>query len=327
MLWHRHPQKRLRVRGRIAKLSWWKLFVLFLFVLLVMALGLALVDGWIISDSSASSLNQRFGRYVLLLLDAPETEARPHTAFIVAALAGLCKLLLIVVLLGVIVFKLTVLPALFVHRKKLSIYFDHDNRFALKEPGWLMVARIYNSTQLEIIDINFAVYLRVPQGNGPTAHTPNRQLEIVEHRKSWPVAIPFVPFSVCIRLNESDVIPTKQGPELRSIQGHQLTADDSSGTSFLVLIIRAKTPEVDSEIVETHWFRLSKTAKPAAFLHRLGKSCPEPEYEFGKFREIEVEPGKKPKKAGGSPAGWDGWDFFEKCERESAHEAHVRDRP
>jgi hypothetical protein len=324
MRWHRHPQKRLRLRGSIAKLSWWKLFVLFLFVLLVMAFGLALVDGQIISDSSASSLHQRFVRYVLLLLDAPETEAQPHTASIVAALAGLCKLLLIVVLLGVIVFKLTVLPTLFVRRKKLSIYFDHDNRFALKEPGWLMVARVYNSTQLEIIDINFDAYLRVPEGSGATARTPNRQLKIVEHRKTWPVAIPFVPFSVCIRLDHSDVIPTKEGHELGSIQGHQLTADDSSGTSFLVLIIRAKTPEVDSEIVETHWFRLSKIAKPTGFLHWLGKSCPEPEYKFGKFQEIEVEPGKKPKEAGGSPEEWDGWDSFEGCEQERAHEAHVR---
>jgi cation transport regulator ChaC len=225
-------------------------------------------------------------------------------------LAGICKLLLIVVLLGVVVFKLTVLPALFVHRKKLSIYFDDQKRFGLEEPGWLMALRIYNPTQLEIVDIHFQAYLRVPLGDDFNAHTPNQELEIIKPRKTWPIAIPFVPFSLCIPLRASDINRDNGTFTLKSIQGHSIEPENKAGVSFLVLIIRGKTPEVDSEIVETHWFQLSPAPGWEWLRHRL----PELEYEFGKFREIAVTPGAKPKKAGGRPEDWRGWDEFEKSD-------------
>jgi len=311
----RHPHKRLRVRGWIAKQSWLALIFLFLFALLVAAALLAVLRGVADGDLSCPHLLDELVRYVLVLIDAPAPEAAPAGGLLIIAvglLTGLCKLLLIVILLGVVVFKLTVLPPLFVHRKKVSIHLEKNKRFGLSEPGWLMVLRIYNSTELEIIDIHFEVILRVPLKHDSVEYTPNLPIKIVEGRNNWPIAIPFVPFSICIPLYESDIDFGKS--RLKSIQKNSVNPEDPTGVSFLVLLIRGKTPEVDSEIVETHWFRLSEIPKGGWFFERFRRWFPEHEYEIGKFKEITVKPGRKPKKAGSDPEDWAGWKDFEKSD-------------
>jgi cation transport regulator ChaC len=101
-------------------------------------------------------------------------------------------------------------------------------------------------------------------------------------------------------LDCADVAYDEGGVRLRSIQDKSISPRPSTGVgaSFLVIVVRGKTPELASEIVETHWYRLS------------GEKS-ELEFEFGKFEEIHTVPGTKPKQYGGIPKLWEGWDRFE----------------
>jgi len=236
-------------------------------------------------------------QHLLLLLDLGNL---PDGAGFFASLAsGIFKVALLIIVLGIVVSKFLVLADVFVAREKASIH-----RVSGKKHKWELALRIYNATRFEIVDIEFEVFLRVPQYDAKTksGRVPNSRIKIIDGRDHWPIAIPYVPYTVNLPLKASDIVHTGGRPQLRAIQGKTIKVDPAAGgTAFLVLIIRAKTPELGHEIVETHWYEMSGEQR---------------KYEFGKFTEIGVRAGDLPKSAGDKPKKWTGWDRFEMNEDE-----------
>jgi hypothetical protein len=83
----RHPHKHLRVRGLLAKRSWLALIIIFLLAVLVLSTFLTALRCTLDDDFSQSHVLEEFYRYVLVLVDAPETPASPRqAAFLASAL-------------------------------------------------------------------------------------------------------------------------------------------------------------------------------------------------------------------------------------------------
>lgn len=136
---------------------------------------------------------------------------------------------------------------------------------------------------------------------GRSRIVPNTELNIREKRDYWPIAIQFVPYSVQLDLLETDI--SADGKTLLSIQDKSIlpSLPNEDGVSFLVLMIRGRVREFASEIVETHWYRLSGDT---------------PQYQFGVPEPVDVVPGSEPKRAGKNPKKWAGWREFEGARRD-----------
>jgi cation transport regulator ChaC len=295
-----HPVHRHRIVTRIAKMRWEHLALSFICLISLTSIALGLSRSAFYPDQFWKHAFEETSKYLLILLDvrdATEPEGPSAIANAFGLLAGLAKLVLLVGLFGSVVFKFLIVPDVFQTRKKASISKLPDGRSQL-------VLRIYNSTMLEIVDIEFSAYLRVPSLRAKGARTvPNTSINIDEGREAWPIAIPFVPYSVHITLDTNDI---EQGEDrekktLRAIQSTSIAPQPANGAgqTFLVLIVKGKRPELGTDIVETHWFRLSGS---------------DPDFEFGKFEEIHVVPGDVPKRYGGAPSKWIGWNRFDMLE-------------
>jgi cation transport regulator ChaC len=288
-----HPVHRHRLVTRIAKMKWRTLALTFVCLVILISFSLGLARSAFYPDHFWQHTGEETAKYLMILIDVRDASEPDGTTKLVPVAfgiaAGVAKLVLLVGLLGSVVFKFLIVPDVFQARRKASICRTDNDR-------WQMTLRIYNSTLLQIVDIEFSAYIRVPKGKNGIRSVPNSGIEIDKDRNKWPIAIPFVPFSVNITLDPDDVDPA--GKVLRAIKSKTITPlpMGSGGATFLVLIVRGKRPELGTDIIETHWFRLSG---------------PEPDYEFGKFEEIHVAPGEESKRYGGVAERWTGWDRFE----------------
>jgi len=283
----------------VAKWSWLKLAVIFFCIVVAASILLSVLRAAVDRDFTLGRIIQDTPQQILILIDAreasdPADKSISGAAF--ALFAGFMKAILIVGLLGTVVFKFFIIPDVFVHRSKISIHRQPDGG------NHVLTVRFYNVTSLEVVDLEFSAYLRAPQvaPNGAPS-VPNTALKIREGRDCWPIALQYVPFSIFIDLESGDVIDGPDGKVLHAIQRKPVGPKpvDGPGETFLVIIIRGKTPEIGSEIIETIWYRLS------------GEN---PEFEFGKFEEIHTVPGSEPKLYGGTPRKWKGWDRFDNVE-------------
>lgn len=291
-----HPIGRHWWLAKIAGMSWWRLARVFVLLIVGIAAVLALLRQIYYPSLSLDRLLDDFAIFVLVLIDVRDATdfATGLTGIIFAALAGFTKLVLIAGLFGSVVFKFMVVQDVFCARRKLSVY-----RKGPDQP-WQLVARIYNTTRLNLVDINFEVYLRVPASRGTTRVVSNDRICINKGRDCWPISIQYIPYSIDMTLCADDVDPT--AARLLAIQSHTIDPkpQGSIGESFLVLLIKGKQPDLNAEFIETHWFQLSG---------------PAPAYEFGRYQEIDTQPGERPREYGGNAREWNGWSRFEDIEQ------------
>lgn len=313
-----HPREVHAFVSRVATSSYDRLIVGFALILLCAAAALALLHSVATQNWNSTYILSNAIQYVLALLDFGDAPGKPTEVSIgvqfVWLIASAIKLLLIVFVLGIIVFKFLVLSDVFVARKKASIFYNN------KYKEWELALRVYNATKIEILDIKFEAFLRVPEiDESNMTSVPNSEVEIRgvkeqetedgiprTDRSRWPIAIPFVPYTINIPLHEDDVRENGGKKELFAIQGRPIAPTPNAngemptGHAFLVLIIHAKTPELSGEIIETRWFDLSREKH---------------DFEFERFEEIKVIAGTKPKAAGKHPEKWQGWKNFEAKEK------------
>lgn len=304
-----HPYTKNRIISFIARHGW--PFLLGLFVVLVIALAAALAAFDRLSHPDqipASTI------YLVAYLLGAETllppPLLPVETPISVVLAGFLRILLQGLFLGTIVFKLLVPQELYTFRPRLIICRDENG-------AWQAIIRLYNSTRLEVIDLEFGAFLRTPVMKDVRRVDISRTTKLMEAlapfvknskitldaaKKDWPISIPYIPYSLPIPLHDGDVCYDRGRPVLRSIQGCTVTPsgiDGYHGNSFLAVILRGHIPSLATDLVETHWFTLA------------GKGVNEPGYEFGNFHDVYVVPGSLPKRAGGDPHAWTGWKEFE----------------
>lgn len=297
----RHPVHRYGPLTWVAKYSWKHWLTIFLLAPLLIGALLSLFHAALAGSLDISTIFKQSIDNALFLVDAPFlTTTAPPTELpsdwitsIHVYLMGISKLAISAVILGVVVFKLLVVSDVFVARRHISI----ANANTLTGTRWQMNIRLYNATKLEVVQITFAAHLRVPQfqPNGSAHVVPNKQITIDQGREHWPIAIPFVPYTVKITLQDNDVDESGSRPRLVSIHGVPLRP--VSGHTFFVLSLTAQAPEFGSTISETHWFNLS---------------AKNPDYAFSPFEDIHVIPGSVAKRAGGNPRSWKGWSRFER---------------
>lgn len=304
-----HPFKRKRVTALAARTPVWVLLLAFVGLIIVSAAALALLErpatlGAFLRDVSY------FGGFFVGAEELFDRE-EPLSIWWVPILAGVIRMLLHAVLLGIVVFKLLVPQKLFVFRKRFLV-----RRNAKGE--WELLIRLYNATAAELVDLSFEAFVRTPtladaRPADSMTPTPQQNLKVVpfvsnarialDAKKDWPISIKHVPYSLPIPLEPGDICGSGSNVILRRIQGHSITPmgmTADKGEAFLVVIARGRVPSLGSEFIDTHWFQLS------------GKEDAR-DYELGDFHDIMVQPGSQPRRAGGRSEDWEGWKEFDEA--------------
>ena len=214
---------------------------------------------------------------------------------------------------GAVISKIMIPTDIFVAKQSINIFPKTNGE------GWLATFRLYNSSSLEINDLNFSLYLRRPKlknnflnGDLNTIElepvVSNYRIKIANNKNNWPISIPKVPYSIEFELQDGDVCVSKNNEwVLRSIQGQLLCPDNLnpvsnesfSGETFLVLLAQGKVPRLASQLMESHWLKLAENGNTRTNI------------QFGHFKDINVLPGNSAKAAFGNPKKWKGWADFE----------------
>ncbi len=304
-----HPFKRKRITALAARTPVWVLLLAFVGLIVVSAAMLAALE----RPSTLDAFLRDWVYFGGFFVGAEELFDReePLGIWWVPILAGVIRMLLHAVLLGVVVFKLLVPQKLFVFRKRLFVRRNAKG-------DWELLIRLYNATAAELVDLTFEAFVRTPtladaRPADPSMPAVQQTLKVVpfvsnarialDAKKDWPISIKHVPYSLPIALEPGDVCGSGTNVFLRRIQGHSITPmgmNADKGEAFLVVIARGRVPSLGSEFVDTHWFQLSGE-EPAR------------EYEFGDFHDIMVQPGSKPRQAGGRSEDWEGWKEFDEA--------------
>lgn len=304
-----HPFKRKRVTALAARTPVWLLLLVFVGLIIVSAAMLAALEG----PPNPHAFLRDWVYFAGFFVGAEELfeRADPLRIWWVPILAGVIRMLLHAVLLGVVVFKLLVPQKLFVFRKRFFV-----RRNAKGE--WELLIRLYNATAAELVDLSFEAFVRTPtlaDARPPDPSTPARHQSlkvvpfvsnasvVLDAKKDWPISIKHVPYSLPVPLEPGDVCGSGPNVFLRRIQGHSITPmgmTADKGEAFLVVIARGRVPSLGSEFIDTHWFQLSGEERAR-------------DYEFGDFHDVMVQPGSKPRQAGGRSKDWDGWNAFDEA--------------
>ncbi|MCU7844084.1 MAG: gamma-glutamylcyclotransferase [Candidatus Thiodiazotropha sp. (ex Monitilora ramsayi)] len=215
----------------------------------------------------------------------------------------------IALLLSVIVVKLLSHKDLFVRRPTLclapaneaDLEKPNDKEFWEKGGGWELRCRLYNGTQLTLLNLNFIAKLRRPKIREGDWSVINSTIDLTT--KTWAIALPFVPLSIRIPLQKDDLDRNNsdQGKlRLSTIQGHdfqpQFTEETADAKSFLVINIEGTIDDSDGHLMESLWW----TINDAHDWYSQGREWP-----------INVRPGAEPLKTGSKPKTWKGWEHFE----------------
>ena len=221
----------------------------------------------------------------------------------------IARTIAIALLLSVIVVKLLAHKDLFVQRPTLCL--APTNEADLEKPeakafwekggGWELRCRLYNGTQLTLLNLNFIAKLRRPKIREGDWSVINSTIELTT--KTWAIALPFVPLSIRIPLQKDDLnLNNSDEGKLRlsTIQGHdfqpQFTEETADVKSFLVINIEGTIDDSDGHLMESLWWTISDA-------HDW--------YSQGREWPINVRPGAEPLKTGSKPKTWKGWEHFE----------------
>lgn len=251
MPWRRgHPRRRDLLRVVLATASWPVLLAGFVALLAVAAAALA--GGFALAanhDEPAGFLY--WWRQSLLMLTGFELEATQHdsadSGFQAVQLAGaLLRLLIPALLLGAFVFRFLIARNVMVFRKKVALVREGNDHE--------LVFRLYSSTALELVDVRFAFFGQIAGAKGGKGI--NKVLEQRGFKGIWPVARPHVPYTLRLKLESEDV----QGSDLKKLHGTPITPE-----SRILVQIRGSTPQLGTDFVETHAFRLPEDVDSAAY--------------------------------------------------------------
>lgn len=289
----KHPVRTNRVQLWIARTSWFGIVLLFLIYLAVASLLLAApATDWMNFQPTAALQNAT--QALMALCDVAELP--PHFGQGAAVAAGILKVLSPAFILGAAVYKISIPANVYIPRGKLSIKFDANG-----DP--IMYFRSYNASGMPAVDLKFEFYIR----HSKFSHSGdflilNVKVEPLKPSDTPPVMLPWVPHSVGIKLDRTDVRKTEAGWELAEIQSRACLPERDAGgrhpgECYLLVIISGWLPQLGSQFVEMESYRLSG---------------PRPEYEFGDFTHIDVLPPKgRLETHDGRPKGWKGWKRFD----------------
>ena len=287
-----HPRARELFRSHLANRSFAALLFEYVCLLALLSVIGAGVEALLRSPADPSALiHQSLAHFAFLAGGEAPASAQ-------GALWGFLRLLLHTVLLGGLVFKLLLTRQVFVFRHKVSIFYDAQQR------AWMLAIRLYNASRLQVRDASFAAYLRVPFVRDGEQLIRNPPLTIATPKNKWHFALPFVPYTVKLRLEDTDVLCHPEGPQLVAIQGTQVRPEnfDPAGETFLVLCVEGRCPQTGQNISESFWARMTDAHEKS----RLS---------WGRPAGVQTTPGKKPRSTGSKPKSWKGWPEFEKNRR------------
>ncbi len=289
---HAHPHNREIFRSHLANRSLVHLICEYVMLLLLISGAGAATDLVLWNSSSQFFTLPHFfdlgAAYFTYLLGGDAVLA-PRSGF-----WAFIKLILQTFLLGGLVFKLLLTRKAFTFRKLASVYYD------VKERGWILAFRLYNASRLQVREVAFTAYLRIPKIRDGEQLIQNPNLAISKPKNKWHFALPFVPYTVRLQLSEDDVKCLSDGPRLNRIQETPLHPPefDADGDSFLVLCVDAQCPQTGLSISESYWYRLTSAH---------GKR----NFTWGRPVGIQTRPGREPRQTGGKIRRWQGWGQFE----------------
>jgi len=209
----------------------------------------------------------------------PVEDSTHQTVRSVAQLvAALCGLIIPALALGIVVFKAFVGRTVFRTRNRIALML-FDGQLSL-------VFRLYSSTKVQLMDLDFKVFARVPGTNERGGRIlDNVELPVGSAKQHWPLALPHVPYSVPVPLQTGDLDP--QTGALVKVLGRAIP----DGCNLL-LTSHGRIPELGTEFIETHWYDTKS--------HILA----------GDYGEVIVDYPRNLKTWKGS-RGWTGWDDFD----------------
>ena len=157
------------------------------------------------------------------------------------------------IFLGTIVFRLLVVPEVFVFRNRIALAGDPAS-------GRHLAIRLYAGTRLRLLDVRCNVELHVETTAADGSITA-RYHELEAENESWPLAHRHIPFTVRVPLLHTDVVEEDARPRLVAIRGHTVSDGD-----FLMVTVTARVPELGTDSTESHVFRVpgEVSARPYA---------------------------------------------------------------
>jgi hypothetical protein len=163
-----------------------------------------------------------------------------------------------------------------------------------------MAIRLYNASSLQMREVGFTAYLRIPISRDGERIIRNPELKIFQPKGKWHFSLPFVPYTVRLELPQDNVICLPEEVFLAGIQSESLrpAGFDVQGDSFLVFCVEAQSPQTGLSISQSSWYRMTSEHGREDIL-------------WGRPAGIQVHPGREPRKTGGRVRRWRGWRDFE----------------
>jgi hypothetical protein len=292
---NRHPQTRDEFRSLLALLSFPRLLLGFL-ALLVIAGALIGLGYWLTGDDGDDHSYWFWWRSSVLVLAGFATEATQenewdgHALFQLAGAIG--GVVMPALALGIVVFKAFVRDKVFVMRSRMALLKKTDIVERFPEAGTdelrFLAIRLYSSTKLQVVNVAFELYARVPS-TSPTGAPIITNVRLRLYKDQWPVALPHVPYTLYSPIRAADLDPTGQKLEQVRAAGDSESQKLAPGCDLL-LIATGKHPELGSEFVESHWFQADDLSD-------------------GRFGEIEVD--SSDRKTWLRSESWRNWENFE----------------
>lgn len=281
-----HPKRRHKYRSFIASNSIVILLPCY-FLLLLLISFLYSVFHALFANYDAFLLIDEYLIFFAFASNIPDTAPS-----ILQMLGAVTRIVLNSLLLGSIVFKVLEIPNALVFSQ--TLYYDTSND---EKP--LLVARCYSQSSLEIVDVTFEIFVRArrTRADGQPAVTNNQLTDI----SRWATALPNVPYAVRIPLLAQDVSKYASNGRLNTIQNHRFDRESldnvsAKGHDYLVIIARGTIPRLDKNFTQTQWYQLD------------GRGCA---IKYEDYPQVGTIPGSKPRKPGGKPKAWYGWENFE----------------
>jgi hypothetical protein len=288
-----HPRRGDRFRSMLAQWSLLSLLAAFLGLLCLFAAILALLY-YLYPDQDSHSYWFWLRESVLLLSGLATGKTQHDEATVpraVAQVAGALGALIIPALvLGTVVFKGFVKDRVFVTRSHLALLVPGEVNLPSEGVEYWLAFRIYSRTRLQLVNLRFEAYARVP-GRNPTKEKIVTNVQLRLEKAHWPVALTHIPYTLYTPLKAGDIEWAGNTPRLARVKDLGGTEHDLTKGCDILLTVTGSIPELGTDLIESHWFRGV-------------------ELTVGRFGEISPDypPDLKTWKVSGS---WPGWTNFD----------------
>ncbi|HNC14597.1 MAG TPA: hypothetical protein PLV77_01725 [Solirubrobacterales bacterium] len=249
----KHPHVSDRLRTFMATLTFLELVLIFVLLIVASTVLLGLTFWWLAPSQLYNSYWDALGSAFFTLIGMPPGYLDPAELSgrfkVAVGAAGLFSLLLPALFLGAIVFRLFVRLRIFVLKERPTL----TRKKVRGTEGWYLAIRLYSSTAILIVDIDFKVYLRMKSSNGLLLS--NEEIRVTN--ATWPIADTHVPYTLYLPVDDGDLDANEH---LISLQGHDLETCESA-----IIHIRGASPQLASEVNETHTLKVPLDLSPADF--------------------------------------------------------------